>query len=283
VGDIVDVELHDIRTNDAWCRDHGPTFLVGPVNDPPALVDWEYNSWGGKYPPYDLDNAVPQRIAELQNRRRFVPGIVLEGGAIDGNGCGTILTTERCLLDPHRNPQLTRDEMERYLADFLGARKVLWLKKGALAGDDTDGHIDQLARFVAPSVVVVAVEDNSSDENYEPLRQMFEELRQFTDQDDRPLELVRLPLPAPKFFNGQRLPASYLNFYIINGAVVVPAYDDPGDERAVHILEQAFPDRQVLGLPALDLVWGLGAFHCLTQQEPVWYQSNDELTERVVS
>lgn len=283
VGDVPNVTLHNIRTNDAWCRDHGPTFLIGSPEDQPALVDWEYNAWGGKYPPFDADNAVPQQIAELQNRRRFSPGIVLEGGAIEGNGCGTLLTTERCLLNPNRNPQLSRADLEQYLSDYLGVRKVLWLSGGELAGDDTDGHIDQLARFVSPSTVVAASEQDADEENYEPLQRNMSELRQMTDQDGRPLNVIPLPMPKPKFFSDQRLPASYLNFYIANGLVVVPQFDDPADAEAVELLAGLFPGRHVQGLPALDLVWGLGAFHCLTQQEPVWYESGDDSTDRVVS
>ena len=275
VGSLSAVTLHNIRTNDAWCRDHGPTFLIGPADDRPALVDWEYNAWGGKYPPYDADNAVPRQIAALQNRRRFVPGIILEGGAVEGNGCGVVLTTEQCLLNPSRNPTLGRAEIEEYLFEFLVARKVLWLSGGEMAGDDTDGHIDQLARFVDPSTIVAAYEDNPQDINHESLRRNFDELQGMTDQDGRPFKVIRLPMPSPKFFNEQRLPASYLNFYIANGLVVVPQYEDPADRIAVETLAGLFPDRRVVGLPALDLIWGLGAFHCLSQQEPQWYESSD--------
>jgi agmatine deiminase len=283
VGNLPQVTLHDIRTNDAWCRDHGPTFLIGPADEPPALVDWEYNAWGGKYPPFEADNAVAQQIADLQQRHRFAPGMVLEGGAIEGNGCGTVLTTESCLLNPNRNPHLSRAEVERHLQDFLGIRKVLWLRDARLAGDDTDGHVDQLARFVSPTTVVVASEDDPGDENHAPLTSLHEQLRGMSDLDDRPLEVVKLPLPGPKFFNQQRLPASYLNFYIANGVVLVPQFQDAGDEIAVRKLASLFPDRSVRGLPALELVWGLGAFHCLTQQEPAWYDSGGELTDHVVS
>jgi agmatine deiminase len=274
VGALPAVTLHDIRTNDAWCRDHGPTFLIGPADDRPALVDWEYNAWGGKYPPFDADNAVPHKIAAWQNRRRFVPGIILEGGAIEGNGCGVVLTTEQCLLNPNRNPHLDRAQIEKYLSEYLAARKVLWLTGGEIAGDDTDGHIDQLARFVDPTTVVAAYEENPDDDNHEPLSRNIEELAKMTDQEGRPFKIVRLPMPAPKFFNDQRLPASYLNFYIANGLVVVPQYDDPADTIAVETLGNLFPDRRIVGLSALDLVWGLGAFHCLTQQEPQWYETS---------
>lgn len=275
VGDLPNVTLHPIATNDAWCRDHGPTFLIGPPDDPPALIDWEYNAWGGKYPPFDLDNAVPRQIAELQQRRRFAPRIVLEGGAIEGNGCGTLLTTESCLLNPNRNPELSRHEMEQFLVDYLGVRKVLWLADAELAGDDTDGHIDQLARFVNPVTIVAASEENRDDSNYHPLQSIHRQLQAMTDQDGRPLEIHRLPLPQPKFVGEQRVPASYLNFYIANDLVVVPQFEDPADRVAIEILSRLFPDRRVRGVPSLDLIWGLGSFHCLTQQEPRWYDVLD--------
>lgn len=271
VGAVSNVTWHDIPTNDAWCRDHGPTFLAGPPGLPPALVDWRYNAWGGKYPPFDLDDAVPGQIARRQGRKRFDPGIVLEGGAIDGNGLGAVLTTEQCLLNPNRNPHLGRTDMECYLAEYLGARKVLWLTGGHLAGDDTDGHVDQLARFVDARTVVVAWEDDPDDENYGPLQRNFWELQSQTDQDDRPLRVIPLPLPGPLLHDGnpeQRMPGSYCNFHIANGVVIVPQFDDPHDRVACEILGRLFPGRDIVGLPALDLIWGLGAYHCLSQQEP---------------
>jgi agmatine deiminase len=269
VGNCANVTLHDIPTNDAWCRDHGPSFLVSNQRgQPPALVDWEYNAWGGKYPPFDKDNEVPRLIAELQNRRRFVAGIILEGGAIDGNGRGTILTTESCLLNPNRNSALDRPATEKFLKDYLAATNVLWLKGGEIAGDDTDGHIDQIARFVGPSTVVVAVCDDPSEANYGPTQQNVAELQALRDENGTPLTVVPLPLPRPLFVDDQRLPASYCNFLIANGCVIVPQFNDPADERAIAILAELMPDRKVIGSPSLDLVWGLGSFHCLTQQEP---------------
>jgi agmatine deiminase len=272
VGNLKNVTLHDIPTNDSWCRDHGPTFLSSPVPSPepraPALVDWEYNAWGGKYPPFDLDNQVPRRIAELQGRRRFVPGIVMEGGAIDGNGLGCILTTKSCLLNPNRNPGLSQEQVESYLRDYLAARKVLWLTGGEIAGDDTDGHIDQIARFVNPATVVVASCEDKSDDNYEPTQQNLRELKQMTDPDGRALEIVPLRLPRPLFCENQRLPASYCNFLIANGVVIVPQFGDAADEEAIRTLKPLFPDRDVRGSASLNLVWGLGSFHCLSQQEP---------------
>jgi agmatine deiminase len=268
VGGRENIILHDIVTNDAWARDHGPTFLSGPSEARPALVDWEYNAWGGKYPPFDRDNAVPRQIAEITGRQRFAPGIVLEGGAIEGDGQGTVLTTATCLLNANRNRGMMRERMEQHLADYLGAKKVLWLPQGELAGDDTDGHIDQLARFVAPATVVAATTDDRTEEHYEPLQENLSQLRRMTDAAGRMLETIPLPLPAPKYFDSQRLPACYCNFYIANGLVLVPQFGDPADDRAVEILRELMPRHEVRGLPSLDLVWGLGSFHCLTQQEP---------------
>jgi agmatine deiminase len=272
VGDLRNVTLHDIPTNDAWCRDHGPTFLSSPLGGPalgPALVDWEYNAWGGKYPPFDLDNRVPRRIAELTGRRHFAPGIILEGGAIDGNGRGCVLTTRSCLLNPNRNPLLDQEQIERYLRDYLAAKKVHWLTGGEIAGDDTDGHIDQIARFVNPSTVVCSVCEDPDDENYRPTQQNLRELRGMTDQDGGKLEIVPLVLPRPLYWDGQRLPAGYANFLIANGVVIVPQFGDPADDEAIRTLEPLFPDRDVRGSPSLNLVWGLGSFHCLSQQEPL--------------
>jgi len=261
VGAAPNVTLHDIPTDDVWARDHGPMFLVGPPGLPPALVDWQYNAWGGKYPPFDQDNAVPERIARHTVRRVFSPGIVLEGGAVDSNGQGTLLTTEQCLLNENRNPRLSRTDIEQYLSDYCAARKVLWLGEG-IVGDDTDGHIDELARFVAPRVVVAAVERDPADENYAALRDNLHRLRNMTDADERALEVISMPMPGPLYFGDARLPASYMNFYIANGLVIVPQFGDPADLQARSILERLFPSRQVRGLNAVDLVWGLGAFHC---------------------
>jgi agmatine deiminase len=267
VGAVPNVVLHDIPTNDVWARDHGPMFLSGPASLPPALVDWEYNAWGGKYPPYDLDNAVPARVAELTRRRRFTPGIILEGGAIDGNGQATLLTTEQCLLNPNRNPQLSRADVERYLAEYCCAKKILWLG-GGIAGDDTDGHIDELARFVSPTSVVTALENDPQDENYGPLQDNYRRLLTMSDARGRPLEVIPVPMPRPLFFDDVRLPACYMNFYVANGVVIVPQFNDPADRVAVETLARLFPGRQIRGLDAVDLVWGLGAFHCITQQQP---------------
>lgn len=280
VGQLPNVALHDIPTNDAWCRDHGPTFLVrsphttsqeNPTDGsfaPLALIDWQYNAWGGKYPPFDLDNGVPARIATQLGCPRFPADVVLEGGAIEGNGLGTVLTTASCLLNPNRNPGMCRQDVELLLRDYLGARHVIWLARGELAGDDTDGHIDQLARFVGPKTVVAAIAGDTADLNAAPLRENLAQLRSMADQNGAALDVVPLPLPAAKFHDRHRLPASYCNFYLVNGGVIVPQFGDPADEQAVGILGDLLPDRTVVGLPATDLAWGLGTFHCLSQQQP---------------
>ncbi len=263
------VSLHLIPTDDAWARDHGPTFLTRrtAAGTELAAVHWMYNAWGGKYPPWDHDAVVPEHIAALLSIPRFEPGIVLEGGSIEVNGCGTVLTTEACLLNPNRNPQLTRADIEQYLRDYLGVRHILWLGDG-IVGDDTDGHIDDLARFVDPCTVVTVLEDDARDENYQRLQDNYDRLRRMTDQDGRPLRVVPLPMPRALHYEGQRLPASYANFYIANGVVVVPTFDDPHDARALEVLQEVLPDRRVMGIRAVDMVWGLGAFHCVTQQQP---------------
>ena len=267
VGHVPNVTLYEIPTNDVWLRDCGPTFLVGPAGAPPALVNWGFNAWGGKYPPYENDNMIPRLIAGKLGYACYEPGIIMEGGALDNDGRGTFLSTEQCLLNPNRNPQLSRADIERYLADYLGARKVLWLG-GGIVGDDTDGHIDELARFVGPRTVVAAVEDDPQDENYAALQDNLARLKAMTDADGAPLEIIPLPMPRPIFHKEQRLPASYCNFYIANGVVIVPEFDDPADARVVQILQRFFPDRRICPLPARDLFWGRGAFHCITQQQP---------------
>lgn len=267
VGHLPHVVIHDVPTNDAWTRDHGPTFLGSTSGQPPALVDWRYNAWGGKYPPFDLDDRVPEQVSRLTGRRRFAADVVLEGGAIDCDGQGTLIASSTCLLNRNRNPGLSRGDLEQRLAHFLAAERVIWVE-GALAGDDTDGHVDQLARFVAPGVVVVAAEENEGDENYPTLRAIWQTLQHARDAAGRRLELIRLPMPAPVFHQQHRLPASYANFYVANGVVIVPAFGVRGDEQAADVLAQCFPDRRICLLPAADLAWGLGAYHCITQQEP---------------
>jgi agmatine deiminase len=269
-ADSGNVFFHYHPTNDAWCRDHGPIFVQrSDINGlTQAVIDWGFNAWGGKYPPYDLDDIVPTRIAEELGLPVYHPGIVLEGGSIEVNGRGTLITTEACLLNPNRNPALRRSEIEEYLRAYLGVSHILWLGDG-IVGDDTDGHVDDLTRFVAPSTVVTVVEDDPSDENYEPLQENLERLAGMTDQDGRPLQVVTLPMPRPLWHDGQRLPASYANFYIGNGLVLLPTYDPARDGQAQAILQNLFPTREVIGIDSTDLVYGLGAFHCVTQQWPL--------------
>ncbi|MCC6847899.1 MAG: agmatine deiminase family protein [Deltaproteobacteria bacterium] len=259
------VRLHRIPTNEPWCRDHGPIFVTRPGEV--AVVDWGYNAWGGKYPPFDRDDAVPARVAELLGLRAFRPGLVMEGGSLDVNGRGTLLTTESCLLNPNRNPTFDRAAIASRLGEFLGVRHVIWLGDG-IAGDDTDGHVDDITRFVAPDTIVTVVEPDPADENHRPLRENLERLRAARDQDGRPFTILELPMPRPVVRDDQRLPASYANFYVANAVVLVPTFADPNDEAALALLRRCFPSRRVVGVDSRDLVWGLGAFHCATQQQP---------------
>jgi len=263
------VHLHPFRSYEPWCRDHGPIFVVREhegIRDR-AIVDWGYNAWGNKYPPFDLDDEIPQHIAHLRGLPLFRPEIVMEGGSLDVNGRGTLLTTEACLLNPNRNPELTRSEIEQYLRNYLGVRHILWLGDG-IAGDDTDGHVDDLARFVNPNTVVTVVEEDPADENFQVLQENLKRLRTMKDQDGEALRIVELPMPRRIEVEEQRLPASYANFYIANHRVIVPTYRDPNDARALEIIQREFPDRKVTGIDSLDLIWGLGSFHCISQQEP---------------
>jgi agmatine deiminase len=271
------VDFFRIRTDRSWTRDSGPIFIVREQQDQRelALTHWRFNAWS-KYPNWRNDCEVPRRIGKALRLPVFSvrrpdgkKPVVLEGGSIDVNGRGSLITTEECLLSEvqERNPGLTRADYERLFADYLAVTKVIWLGKG-ITGDDTHGHVDDLARFVGPSTVVAAVEQNTADENCVPLLDNLERLRGQTDEAGRRLEVVPLPMPRPLFFEGQRLPASYLNFYIGNQVVLVPTFNDPHDRRALGVLSELFLEREVIGIHAMDLVWGLGTLHCLTQQEP---------------
>jgi agmatine deiminase len=222
---------------------------------------------GGKYPPYDLDDAVPTRVAAFLGLPVFYPQMVMEGGALEVDGEGTVLTTRSCLLNPNRNPQLTQEEIELALCEFLGAEKVLWLGDG-IEGDDTDGHVDDLTRFVAPGHVVTVMEPNESDANHAPLAANYELLQELRDARGRALKITTLPMPTPRYIEGQRVPASYANYYVANGQVIVPVFEDAADDAACAILGECFPDRKVVPFDARDLIWGLGAMHCITQQMP---------------
>ncbi len=263
---------HDVATNDAWIRDFGPTFLVKNGSDGSASqlagIDWPYNAWGGKYPPFELDQQATGKILSELDAEQFLPAMVLEGGAIEGNGAGTVIITESCLLNPNRNPGWTRSMAEQVLLDHLSADQFIWLNGKGLVGDDTDGHIDQLVRFVNSSTVVAATCEDPQDPCFQPLVDNLEVLKQSGEVAGQKLEVVPLPLPKPIKHEGQRLPASYCNFFIANGGIIVPQFDDPHDQLAREILQTCFPEREVVGLPASKLVWGLGTIHCLTQQQP---------------
>jgi len=270
--DFERIRYFRIPTDRVWTRDSGPIFLTNPAGKL-AITDWRFNAWA-KYDNWKRDDQLPTRINKHLHLKCWQPThngerVVLEGGSIDVNGHGLLLTTEECLLSPiqARNPRLTRGDIEQVLCDYLGVKKVLWLNRG-IAGDDTHGHIDDLARFISPTHVVTVIEENGDDPNFEPLRENLERLCAMTDVDGRPLEVTTLPMPAPLIFNGQRLPVSYANFYIANEKVLAPTFNDPNDRVALAKLAVLFPERKVVGIHAVDLVWGLGTLHCMTQQQP---------------
>ena len=257
------IRFHRIPTYEPWCRDHGPIFIRRGRQL--AVLDWVFNAWGGKYRLFDDDDAVPQRIAELLQLPLFQPGLVLEGGSIDSNGRGLLLTTEACLLNKNRNPRLSKKEIERALKDYLGVHTVLWLGAG-IVGDDTDGHVDDLTRFVSPDTVVTIVETDPTDVNYQALQDNLRRLRKMPSIK----RIIELPMPGVVEYQGRRLPASYANFYIANRLVVLPTYRNPAtDHRAQALLQKLFPTRRVIPIDSTNLVWGRGSFHCLTQQQPM--------------
>jgi len=276
------VTFHLWPTNRGWTRDSGPIF-VRNAEGRVGLTNWRFNAWA-KYDDWKLDNQVPGRVAGLLGLPCWEPSIqnengtkylVLEGGSIDMNGAGTLLTTEECLLSQaqERNPGVGREKLEQAFHDFLGIDQVIWLGRG-IAGDDTHGHIDDIARFVAPTTIMTAVEPNKGDPNHEPLAENLERLKAARTLDGKQFTVVELPLPRPVVFRRQRLPASYANFYIANGLVLVPTFHDPNDRVALNILADAFPGREVIGIHSVDLVWGLGTLHCMTQQHPAALTSN---------
>src|SRR5579885_2658559 len=261
-ADLNAVEFFPYPTNRSWTRDYGPLFVC---NGAPAIVHWRFNGWA-KYTNYQCDAAVPARVSRDLNLPLIETGLVLEGGAIDVNGAGKLLATEECLLSElqARNPGVSRRQLERAFRKFLGANEVIWLGRG-IAGDDTHGHVDDIARFTSSNTVVAAVERDKSDPNYEPLRDNLARLKSRAD-----LRVATLPMPEPVYFNGQRLPASYANFYIANGLVLAPVFGDRNDRAALNILSRLFPDREVIGIYCRDLVLGLGTLHCMTQQQPAY-------------
>lgn len=262
--DVERVAYHSVATNDSWLRDSGPIFVTR--EDECALVDFGFDSWGRKYPPWDLDDAVPRALERVTGLPRFEAGFVLEAGSVDGDGAGTVLTTESCLLNANREAGRTREQMERRLADWLGAREVVWLGEG-IAGDDTDGHIDDIARFVSPgTVVAVTAEEGHPD--HAVLAGNLARLRSARDAAGKPLAIATLPSPPAVVLEGLRCPASYANFLLVNGAALVPTFEAREDARALAVLRELLPARDVVPVPARELVLGLGTLHCLSQQQP---------------
>ncbi|MBI1343471.1 MAG: agmatine deiminase family protein [Terrimonas sp.] len=266
--DLAKVEFYFHPTNDAWCRDHGPAFLINPeAAIKKIIVDWGYNAWGNKYPPYDLDDVIPTLIGKEFGLPVYHPGIVMEGGSVEFNGKGTLITSTACLLNPNRNPQLNQELIEAYLYNYYGVEQVLWVDEG-IVGDDTDGHIDDTVRFVNEDTVLTVIEENRNDANYGLLQHNLQQLQKMRLLNGKQLNIVELPMPDEMIYEDQRLPCSYANFYIANHAVIVPIFNCPGDDRALQIIQQCFPERKVVGIDSSDIIWGLGSFHCLSQQEP---------------
>jgi agmatine deiminase len=260
------LRFHRIPTVDSWIRDYGPNFLLSD-DGRLAYNDWVFNAWGDKYEELKKDDTIPEILEDVLGVTRFTPGIVMEGGSIEVNGTGVVMTTEQCLLNPNRNPHLDRAQIEKYLRDYLGVRKVLWLGEG-IVGDDTDGHIDDIARFVSPGVIVCALEDDPRDENFALLQDNYRRLQLATDAKGRSYEIVTLPMPGMVAGREGRLPASYANFYIANNVVLLPVFGHSNDARAVEILRKLFPGRSVIAINCAPLVWGMGTIHCVTQQQP---------------
>jgi agmatine deiminase len=267
-ADMANVAFFDHPTNDAWCRDHGPIFVRRGTTGEVAVTDWVYNAWGGKYPPYNLDNKIPRSVARALGLRRFENKMVLEGGSIDVNGSGLLLTTEACLLNKNRNPRLSRAEIEQRLRAMLGMRTILWLGDG-IVGDDTDGHVDDLTRFCGEHSLVTSVERNTRDRNFAALHENLERLRSMRTEDGRKFRITELPMPSPVIHRGKMLPASYANFLVINGAVLMPSFRQPKrDREAAEVLGSCFRGREVVPIDCLELVRGLGTLHCISQQQP---------------
>ena len=254
-------------TNDSWCRDHGPAFLLRPSSEnPKAIVSWRYNAWGDKYD-HDLDELIPRRIGEALNLNVYYPNIVMEGGAVDFNGAGTLITTTQCLLHENRNPHLLQHEIEEYLREFYGVEQILWLDEG-IEGDDTNGHIDDITRFFSPDGLVTMVESNKKEFNHGVLNENLRKLKSFRLLNGKQPDIAEIPMPTPVIYEEQRLPASYANFYIANNRVIVPTFRCKEDDRAMRVLQECFPTREIVGIDSVEIIWGLGSFHCLPQQEP---------------
>jgi agmatine deiminase len=264
-ADIRQITFHEFTSDDSWCRDHGPAFLVNKNGKDRAIVKWQFNAWGEKYPS-EKDNAIGDKIASLYPFKTFRPEIVMEGGSIEVNGKGTLITTKACLLNKNRNLQLSEHQIEWYLQEFYGAENIVWLGEG-VEGDDTDGHIDDIVRFVNATTIIAAIEENKNDANYLALRNNFELLKKIRLENGKQPDLVELPMPSPVDNGEERLPASYANFYICNQSVIVPIFNCKNDDKALQIIQSCFPNRKVQGLYANNIIYGLGSWHCLSQQE----------------
>ena len=267
--DLTKIEFFFHPTNDAWCRDHGPAFLINPeAEQKKVIVDWGYNAWGNKYPPFELDDVIPTLIGKAFKLPVYYPGIVMEGGSVEFNGNGTLITSTACLLNPNRNPHLNQQQLEEYLCNYYGMEQILWVDEG-IVGDDTDGHIDDTVRFVNEDTVITVIEENKKDDNYKLLQHNLKQLKTMRLLNGKQLNIIELPMPEELIYEDQRLPCSYANFYIANKSVIVPTFRSGRDDKAIQIIQQCFPEREVVGIDSSDLIWGLGSFHCLSQQEPL--------------
>lgn len=261
--DMGQISFHLHPTNDAWCRDHGPDFIINKKNK--VMLNFGFNSWGGKYP-YELDNTIPELAQEVLNLPMIDTGMILEGGSFDVNGVGDLLTTKSCLLNPNRNPELTEQDIEDNLKKYLGVHKIHWLEDG-IKGDDTDGHVDDITRFVNQDTIITVLPEKN-DPNYSVLKKNYDILNSIALYNGKKPTILTLPAPAPIMHHGEYLPGSYANFYICNAAVIVPIFNDPADKIALDILTHAFPNKKVIGINSRDIIIGLGSFHCLSKQEP---------------
>ncbi len=263
--DLDFIEFYPLESNDSWCRDHGPAFVKKLKTGEKAIVNWEYNAWGCKYP-YDKDNQIGNKIASIYNLPVYTPGIVMEGGSIEVNGCGDLLTTRACLLNPNRNPALNQKEIEKYLNEFYGTENIIWLNDGII-GDDTDGHIDDIARFTDEETIVAMIENDKTSPNYQICKENIEILDRSKLYNKKSPNIIELPLPEQRFLGSDPLPCSYANFYITNKYVIVPVFRSKYDEIALNILQKCFPKKEIKGLYSENVIFGLGSWHCLSQQE----------------
>ncbi len=269
IPSLHNIFFHLFPTNDAWCRDHGPAFLINKNQaKDKVIIDWNYNAWGNKYPPFDLDDKIPTLIGQYYQIPVYYPEIIMEGGSVDFNGAGTLITSESCLLNPNRNPHLNKRQIEQKLVEFYGVEQILWVKEGII-GDDTDGHIDDTVRFVNQNTVLTVIEPNKNHPNFRLLQDNLKRLKKMQLINGSKLNIIELMMPTDSFYNGQILPASYANFYISNKFVIVPTFSVKEDDGALQTISNVFPNHQVIGIDSLDIIWGLGSFHCLSQQEPI--------------